>query len=77
MAPRDLVFPAAGPWDEVITSPKHATELPSFADIPMPGEMIKSGRPVLTLLVRNSTLSACRQELRNRATDLDRYLVGP
>ena len=77
MAARDIVFPAAGPWDEVITSPKRVTEMPPFADIPKPGETIKAGRPVLTLLVRSSTLSGCKQELRNHAVDLDRYLVGP
>jgi predicted ATP-grasp superfamily ATP-dependent carboligase len=77
MAARDLVFPAAGPWDEVIESPKQVTEMPPFADIPKPGETIKAGRPVLTLLVRSSSLAACRQELRERALDLDRQLVGP
>ncbi len=77
MAGRDLVFPTAGPWDDVINSPGPITQMPLFADIPKPGERIKAGRPVLTLLACSSTLSACRQELRERALDLDRYLVGP
>jgi predicted ATP-grasp superfamily ATP-dependent carboligase len=75
-APRDLVFPADGPWLEVLRRPLPVEEMPAFADIPHPGERISAGRPVLTFFARADTPASCADILRQRARDLDRLLFG-
>ena len=72
-APRDLTFPAAGPWTDVLREP--TTGLPPFADIPHPGMLIKTGRPVLTFFARGDGPDDCINELRRVAADLDRLLA--
>jgi predicted ATP-grasp superfamily ATP-dependent carboligase len=72
----DLTFPAVGPWSAELRSPVPVTELPDFADLPPEGEVIPVGRPVLTLFVRADTLNSCEDQLRQRASDLDRRLFG-
>ena len=73
-APRDLTFPADGPWADVLRSPPPPDETPAFADIPHPGTYIKAGRPVLTFFARGDLGDACYDALRDRAADLDRLL---
>jgi predicted ATP-grasp superfamily ATP-dependent carboligase len=76
MARRDLVFPAAGPWDSALRKPAPLEEMPDFADIPERGEHIKAGRPVLTLFARCGSLAGCADELHYKTVDLDRWLYG-
>lgn len=76
LAQRDLVFPADGPWETVFQRPRPPAEMPAFADLPEPGERIKAGRPILTLLARGGTLAACLEELRQQTVALDRRLFG-
>jgi predicted ATP-grasp superfamily ATP-dependent carboligase len=47
---------------------------PQHADIPAAGELLKAGQPILTLLSAGSSLESCRETLRRRAADLDRWL---
>ena len=76
LAQRDVVFPAAGPWDAPLDNPQPLDNLPAFADIPSAGEHIKAGRPILTLFARGETDAVCRQALRRAAEDLDHRLFG-
>ena len=51
--------------------------LQDFADIPNPGEVIDSGKPVLTLFARTASVDDCIARLRDIAGELDRRLLGP
>jgi predicted ATP-grasp superfamily ATP-dependent carboligase len=73
-APADGVFPAEGPWAETLHAPPAADELPAFADVPHPGEPLRRGRPVLTLLCRGGSADACLAELRRRAAEAEAWL---
>ena len=75
-APRDLTFPADGPWVDVLGSPAPIVEPPPFADIPHPGTLIKAGRPVLTLFARAAVPDDCAAALRRMAADLDRRFLS-
>jgi predicted ATP-grasp superfamily ATP-dependent carboligase len=76
MARRDVVFPDPGPWDAGLRGQVHLDEMPGFADIPWPGERIRTGRPVMTLLARAGGVGDCVRELERRAVELDRGLFG-
>ena len=71
-APRDLTFPADGPWADVLRSPPPSAGPPAFADIPHPGTHIKAGRPVLHLFREGRRRKSCLAALRRTAADLDR-----
>jgi predicted ATP-grasp superfamily ATP-dependent carboligase len=73
----DLVFPADGPWSATLRRPAPVTQLPEFADLPMAGEPISEGRPVLTFLARGRNVADCEATLRRIAGELDRWLYGP
>jgi predicted ATP-grasp superfamily ATP-dependent carboligase len=75
-APNDLTFPQTGPWSSVLTAPGPMTDMPTFADVPLAGQLIKSGQPVLTFFVRADSAPACLSALREIAADLDRRLFG-
>jgi len=49
-AKEDLIFPHSGPWLAASGSPLPHGIPPAFADIPLPGERISAGCPVLTYL---------------------------
>ncbi|MGL4423675.1 MAG: ATP-grasp domain-containing protein [Gemmataceae bacterium] len=70
-APHALEFPAEFPWDAaaVVADPWHVGD---YADIPLAGTISHPGDPVLTLFAHAATVAACEQQLRARATDLDR-----
>jgi predicted ATP-grasp superfamily ATP-dependent carboligase len=70
----DLTFPLDGPWLRTLQRMGPIEEMPEFADIPEAGQEIRPGQPVLTLFVRAGSLDACREALRERAADLDRWL---
>ncbi len=69
-----LIFPASGPWRDTLEKPGPLDRLPDYADIPHAGQRIAAGHPILTLFGSASTTWGCRDELRRRALDLDRYL---
>jgi uncharacterized protein len=69
-----LVFPADGPWLSELRRPSPLDTAPAFADISLAGEPIRKGRPVLTFFARAASLTACEEELRRIAADLDRWL---
>jgi predicted ATP-grasp superfamily ATP-dependent carboligase len=75
-APRDVTFPADGPWADVLRSPSAVGEAPAYADIPPPNTHIKAGRPVLTFFARAATAEACEEELRRTAAELSARLFG-
>ena len=51
-------------------------DLPAWADVPVPGEHIDKGKPILTLLARAETEAACLDALRQSVQDLDQWLFG-
>jgi predicted ATP-grasp superfamily ATP-dependent carboligase len=73
-APREVVFPTSGPWQQAATDP---WRLPAFADIPAAGARIKAGRPILTFFARAASVPACLDQLRQIALDLDRMMAKP
>jgi predicted ATP-grasp superfamily ATP-dependent carboligase len=75
-APEPLVFPSDGPWRATLNDPPPVNEMPDFADIPVAGQSIPAGRPVLTFFARAATVSSCMDALRQIAKDLDRWLFG-
>lgn len=70
----DLHFPADGPWMAELRSPRAVQEMPFFADIPVAGEHIEAGKPILTFFAAADSPSACEDKLRQIATALDRCL---
>ncbi len=50
---------------------------PNCADVPMPGERVEAGTPVLTFFADGEDMSSCLEALKRRAADLDRWLFGP
>jgi predicted ATP-grasp superfamily ATP-dependent carboligase len=75
-APAPLTFPAEGPWSAALRAPPAVDELPAFADVPLAGEAIRAGRPVLTFFARGGSPQECEDRLRETAADLDRRLFG-
>lgn len=67
----DLTFPAAGPWQESLTE---AADTPPFADIPAPGVVIGSGRPVLTVFGSGVDEASCLANLHQRARETEGWL---
>jgi predicted ATP-grasp superfamily ATP-dependent carboligase len=74
-APRDLTFPATGPWDADLAGEFDPWRLPGFADIPAPGSFIDAGQPVLTFFATGKTPAEVRDRLQSRATELDRLFA--
>ena len=70
-APRDLTFPADGPWEHELTGPFDPWRLPGHADVPAAGERIARGRPVLTFFTSAATAGECRERLKERALEFD------
>lgn len=68
-APCDFAFPADGPWRGDLDPARPVTELPSFADVPHPGEPMLAGRPVFTRFARGATVADCLRRLRERAEE--------
>jgi len=69
-APRDLTVPSDGPWEVVIQKPRPLNELPEFADIPLSGQQIAKGRPVVTLFANADSADECERKLREIAESL-------
>jgi uncharacterized protein len=76
-ARRRFAFPDDGPWMTTLRQSQPWTELPEFADIPHPGEILDGGRPVLTFFARAATVDDCVDRLRAIAGELDRRLFEP
>jgi predicted ATP-grasp superfamily ATP-dependent carboligase len=75
-AKASFTFPAHGPWLETLQSPRSIHEPPAFADIPPAGQLIRAGRPILTLFARSHSHDPCLADLRRTAADLDHWLFG-
>jgi predicted ATP-grasp superfamily ATP-dependent carboligase len=73
-ARQPLRFPNDGPWLPTLRSPGPIDEMPAFADIPHAGEHIEARRPILTFFTRATSESACLDQLKAIAADLDRWL---
>lgn len=71
-APRALVFPEHGPWDESLAHADNVWQRGDFADIPMPGTRIEPGQPVLTIFAAEPTSERCLIKLKCVAAELDR-----
>jgi predicted ATP-grasp superfamily ATP-dependent carboligase len=71
-APAALTFPPRGPWQRRVDP----FAIPDFADIPPAGQLIRTGRPVLTFFARAATEAECLDRLRKTAAALDRRLFG-
>jgi predicted ATP-grasp superfamily ATP-dependent carboligase len=71
-SPRRIAFPPAGPWDTDLTGDFDPWRLPSFADIPEPGEVIEPGWPVLSVFGTGPTVADCRAALQAKSAELER-----
>lgn len=71
-----LVFPEEGPWLEALHGFQPGRDVPPFADIPHPGEIIDQGKPVLTIFAKAATVEGCMERLQLVAAELDRRLLG-
>jgi predicted ATP-grasp superfamily ATP-dependent carboligase len=74
-AKRDLVFPAAGPWDVALRQP--VTSLPTFADIPAGGEPISAGAPICTLFATAASSDAALAQMEQRVKELRTVIPDP
>jgi predicted ATP-grasp superfamily ATP-dependent carboligase len=75
-APHTLSVPEDGPWKAAIEVPVAVHALPTFADVPPPGQVIRKGRPVVTFFSRAADENACREHLRQIAYNLDSLFGG-
>ena len=75
-APHALRFPAAGPWDADLAGSFDPWRLPTFADIPEPGEPFEPGHPVITFFAAGPTADNVRERLQSLAEELDRLFDG-
>jgi predicted ATP-grasp superfamily ATP-dependent carboligase len=71
-----LTFPGEGPWTRVLNHAGPLDELPSFADLPHPGQRIDAGSPILTCFASASSVKQCCEVLQEIAGDLDHWLLG-
>ena len=69
-------FPDTGPWLSALQAVSCLRDLPAFADIPLAGEDIEAGSPILTFFSRADSPANCARALRQIAADLDRCLFG-
>lgn len=69
-APRRLVFPDSGPWDNSLSRQLDVWSLPDYADIPRPGAAIRSGAPILTIFACAATTAAALSELCVKASQV-------
>jgi uncharacterized protein len=70
-APRDLKFPARGPWLRTLRKPWSAWSVPGFADIPRAGEVVRKGHPVLTYFAEGDSTAECSTQLARMAAKLE------
>jgi uncharacterized protein len=69
-----LVFPTAGPWQAVLDHLGDIHRMPAFADIPMAGQRIEAGRPILTLFGRGQAVAGCLEALQRTAAEVEHWL---
>jgi predicted ATP-grasp superfamily ATP-dependent carboligase len=75
-ASEELVFPDDGPWRSDLRPGRALEALPAFADIPVAGQRIDVGWPILTFFTQATSEDSCLDALRRIAADLDRWLFG-
>ncbi len=71
-APHRIRFPVVGPWDADLALPFDPWRVPGFADLPVAGEVIERGWPVLTFYSSSDAASEVQNRLQLRAAELDR-----
>jgi predicted ATP-grasp superfamily ATP-dependent carboligase len=71
-----FTFPRRGPWDPALDGTAAVDRMPAFADVPRPGQPIRGGAPILTLLTNGDSPRHCLETLKEIARDLDRRLFG-
>lgn len=64
-------IPASAAGAQAGMPPFDPWRLPTYADIPNPGEAVAAGSPVLTFFATGSTPAECRERLQSRAAELD------
>jgi predicted ATP-grasp superfamily ATP-dependent carboligase len=69
-----LIFPARGPWMNVLEAPCSIHKVPPFADIPESGEVIEVGSPILTIFASGVSIGECSQRLQRDAAAIDHCL---
>lgn len=67
-----FVFPSEGPWQRPA---RPLSEMPAYADIPRAGSRILRGQPILTLFAQADSMAAFRQELQQKAFELERFIL--
>jgi predicted ATP-grasp superfamily ATP-dependent carboligase len=73
-ADKAVVFPADGPWNDVLRDRRNVTTLPAFADIPTAGQRIHAGSPILTIFASGSSADDCYVQLKRQAAEVERWL---
>jgi uncharacterized protein len=69
-----LVLPSSGPW--TAAGAQLRGELPQFADIPRPGEIIGAGQPIFTIFASAESVDCCLDNLREQVRTLEKHLFG-
>jgi predicted ATP-grasp superfamily ATP-dependent carboligase len=75
-ARQTLTFPGDGPWQGTLQNPPPVEVVPPFADIPLAGQAIAKGWPILTVFAKGNSLEECVDVLRRTTRDLDHWLFG-
>lgn len=71
-APRRIIFPESGPWDDSLARCGDVWYGTDYADVPHPGDVIEAGHPVLTIFAEAECETECLRRLQSRAAELDR-----
>lgn len=66
-ARRDFPMPAMRSLPNIAMA--HRASFPAYADIPLSGEIMNAGWPVLTILTSAATVTQCLRKLENEADD--------
>jgi predicted ATP-grasp superfamily ATP-dependent carboligase len=70
----EVRFPLTGPWQKALTHPCSVEEMPDFADIPRPGDVIPAGRPILTLFAHAPSEAAGLALLKAKVAEVEHRL---
>jgi predicted ATP-grasp superfamily ATP-dependent carboligase len=72
-----LNFPEEGPWRQDLSPKEDFWAMPTYSDIPDPGQAIPARQPIMTVWARDQTPAGCLNQLQRLAGDLDRLLYPP
>jgi predicted ATP-grasp superfamily ATP-dependent carboligase len=68
------IFPEEGPWRKDLFPKEDFWAIPTYSDIPDPGQAIPARQPIMTVWARDQTPAGCLNQLQRMADDLDRLL---